>query len=97
MKCINCGLCKGKCPIYKVLLKEMFSPRGKAILKMNKIIDASFYLCTLCGFCKEECPVNYDLKILDEREKLVKEGKITKANKRILENIKKFGNPFVKL
>ena len=31
-KCIQCGICKVNCPIFKVILKESVSPRGLTFL-----------------------------------------------------------------
>ena len=36
-KCIQCGICKVNCPIFKVILKESVSPRGLTFLAKKEI------------------------------------------------------------
>lgn len=97
MKCVECGLCKMSCPVYFMMRKEMAAPRGILMLKENEKFKEFFvYACTLCGSCEKECPVG--VKIMDEiieaREKSTKGGVETEANKRMIENIRRYGNPF---
>ena len=94
MECCFCGLCKVECPVFKASLKEIVSPRGKAILKKKNLPDRIFYICTLCGACKEACPIKVSVGIRKMREKLVEKGVETKANKKMKESIKRFGHPF---
>jgi len=98
-KCFNCGLCKANCPVYKVILKETVSPRGKSILLKKDVLDKIFYLCTLCKACERECPAQVRLSevIREAREMLVENNMETEANKKMIDNIRKFGNPFGKL
>jgi fumarate reductase (CoM/CoB) subunit B len=94
--CIKCGMCKSLCPVFKVLREESVSPRGKAIILSDKILDKIVFQCNLCKACEEKCPLN--LKICDAinraRESLVLSGKELKENKEMIENIRKSGNPF---
>jgi len=94
MDCLFCGLCKVDCPVFKVTLKEIVSPRGKAILKKKDLPDRIFYICTLCETCKEVCPINAKIGVRKMREKLVEKGVETKVNKKIRENILRYGHPF---
>jgi len=96
-KCTLCGMCKIKCPIFKVLKSEAHSPRGKEILKEKEVYDKIFYKCTLCGACKEECPLKLDLGLKPYRQKLVEKRVKTPANKKMIINIRKHGNPFGKV
>ncbi len=97
-KCYNCGLCKSVCPVFKVLLKETVSPRGKLILIKNDLVSTAYYLCTLCGKCKEICPIQCDIPraIRLIRNKLIDKGIETKPNKEIIKNLNQYGNPFEK-
>jgi len=94
--CVECGLCRNKCPVFKATLNESFSPRGIAKLRKKKLINEVAYLCSLCGACDLNCPLDLKLidKIIESREKLVEQGFQTEFAKQILENVKKTGNPF---
>lgn len=95
-KCTLCGMCITSCPVFKVLRNEKVSPRGKAILISNDLLDKVIYACTLCGACRKNCPIDFDLKLRKVREKMVKEGIETPAQKKMIENIREFGNPMGK-
>ena len=95
-KCSECGLCKANCPVYRALLDESVSARGKAKLMKGKIESEIFFVCTLCKACKQLCPANLDLDFEGEREKLISKKQETGANRRMIENIRKYGNPFGK-
>lgn len=92
--CINCGMCRNSCGVFKVLLDERNSPRGRAVLMKKEIIDKAFYYCTLCGRCNNDCPLGINLleEFRDNREKVVKKL-TTKSNREMIENVRKFGNP----
>lgn len=98
-KCTLCGMCKTVCPVYLVLLKETVSPRGKAKLGREDFLTQLYFACNLCKACTQACPL--DLKLCDDflkiREKLNQSKQETEANKKMIENIRKFGNPFGKI
>jgi len=64
--CIKCGLCIAHCPVYKELLVEEATPRGKVQLARhlsegnlelsNDVKEAFFSTCLLCGSCVANCP-----------------------------------------
>lgn len=64
--CIRCGLCLAHCPVYKEILLEEASPRGKVQLsrcldegklQLNEEMKDVFYsTCLLCGSCVANCP-----------------------------------------
>jgi len=95
-KCIKCGMCKGLCPVFKVLMEERVSPRGHAIVLSDKILDEAVFECNLCKACEETCPLNIKVcdGILKAREALVLKGNGLKGNDEMIENVKKTGNPF---
>jgi Fe-S oxidoreductase len=76
-KCIHCGICKGVCPAFKVILEERVSPRGHAISGMEKMLTKAVYECTLCGACDKACHMNIKITdgILKAREALFLKGK----------------------
>jgi Fe-S oxidoreductase len=95
-KCSQCGFCKATCPIYRVLLNETDSPRGKAILLKKNLEGEFLYSCSICGACEATCPAQVDLDIRKKRANLVSKGKETEANKIMMKNIREHGNPFGK-
>lgn len=97
-KCSLCGICRTSCPVFRVLLTETSGPRSKAALIKKEITDPIFYRCTLCKACKIACPSNVKLyeEIIKVREKLVEAGFETKNNKKMMKNVREFGNPFIK-
>jgi glycolate oxidase iron-sulfur subunit len=64
--CAKCGLCLEVCPVYREMLVESHSPRGKVqlarhIIEGNLAItdrmkDILFSSCLLCGSCVAACP-----------------------------------------
>ncbi len=94
--CVKCGMCKSLCPVFKVLKEEAVSPRGKAIVLSDRVIDKIVFQCTLCKACEKKCPLN--IKVCDairkSREILVLKGKELPGNQEMMENIRKSGNPF---
>ena len=97
-KCIQCGICKVNCPIFKVILKESVSPRGLTFLAKKEIPTPAFYYCNLCKACEQECPLSIQVTeaVIELREKL-KQTKETKANKKMISNLKAYRNPYGKL
>ncbi|GAB4281505.1 MAG: heterodisulfide reductase-related iron-sulfur binding cluster [Oscillatoriaceae cyanobacterium] len=69
--CVHCGFCLSTCPSYRVLGKEMDSPRGRIYLMdginkgeadLNPTIGQHFDSCLGCLACVSACPsgVQYD-------------------------------------
>lgn len=96
-KCTECGMCKTSCPAYKALQRETVSPRGKAMLIKEGIKNEVFYLCTLCKACEKNCPLNLDLGLKEYRAELVQNRVETEATKKMIENVRQYGNPFGKV
>lgn len=96
--CINCGMCKAICPIFRILNEEYYSPRGKVNLINSNVFDEILFKCNLCGACEEKCPL--DVKICDAirkaREVMVLEGKGLRGNEEMIKNMEKYGDPFGK-
>jgi Fe-S oxidoreductase len=92
--CIECGLCREVCPVFGILRQEQISPRGLAILADHGIASVLFYQCTLCRACREVCPVGHDPDGERLRAGVVNNGVETEANKEMISNIRRYGNPF---
>lgn len=63
--CNKCGLCMAACPVYKELLVESASPRGKVQLSRHVMegdleitpkVKEILSKCLLCGSCVAACP-----------------------------------------
>ncbi|MFQ3573637.1 MAG: (Fe-S)-binding protein [Thermodesulfovibrionales bacterium] len=98
LECVNCGICKSKCPIYKQTQNESYSARGRMSLikavNSNILIDTKelserFYSCLLCGACTKTCPLHIDVtqSICEIRGKLNKK----KTTTRLLSYLIKYG------
>jgi Fe-S oxidoreductase len=98
-KCINCGMCKGQCGVFRVLREEQYSPRGKRDLAIEKIADKIVFECNVCKACEVSCPLNVKVcdAVLKVREAMVLKGKGLKSNEEMIRNIRKTGNPFGKM
>jgi heterodisulfide reductase subunit C len=94
--CINCGMCKSLCGVFRVMREESVSPRGQVMMLNDRVLDKIVFQCNLCKACEEKCPLN--IKICDAiskaREAMVLSGKELKENNDMIENIRKSGNPF---
>jgi Fe-S oxidoreductase len=97
-KCVECGMCKGLCPVFRQIREETISPRGKAMILKEGIYDKIVYKCTLCKACEKKCPLNLSLPdaFIKTRAVLVEAGKETKENKEMMEKVRQDGNPFGK-
>jgi Fe-S oxidoreductase len=92
--CIECGLCREVCPVFTILRQEHISPRGLAILADRGIASVVFYQCTLCRACREVCPVGHDPAGEVVRSQLVAQDLETQVNREMIENVRRYGNPF---
>jgi len=87
--CVSCGLCKGLCPTFKILLEERISARGFAIKLSDKVVEKAIYECTLCGACDSRCPVKIPITegVVKAREVLHLRGKNLDRNNEHLDEI----------
>jgi iron-sulfur cluster protein len=105
LNCINCGACLNFCPTFHQIFTRYGSdnfPGAKGVLSSffrttpQKTFENGAFFCTTCKTCKENCPLDIDLSELIKklRIKLAKQGIEPESNKKMLENVKKYGNPF---
>ncbi len=98
-KCILCGACRQDSQLLKLTNKETLTGRGKAILIKKGILDPIYYIDPLNNITVKSCPTNVNIaeEIRKQREKMVENGIETKANRRMIENIREFGHPYGRL
>jgi len=94
--CNLCGMCNKSCLISEITKKETTSPRGKMTLIKKEILDKTFYICTDPKEYNTSCKKNVDIykHIMRMRQLMVEKGMETKANKELINNLRKTGNPF---
>lgn len=79
--CVHCGFCLANCPSYRVIGKEMDSPRGRIYLmdainegkiELNTATTEHFDSCLGCLACVTTCPsgVQYDKLISATRHQI---------------------------
>lgn len=94
--CVQCGMCKSRCGVFRVLREEQYCGRGRGDLLSKKIMDKIVFECNLCRACEEACPL--DVKICDAvlkcRTAMVLLGKGLAGNEEMVKRIRKTGNPF---
>jgi Fe-S oxidoreductase len=96
--CINCGLCKSMCPIFRVLREEIISARGQAVLIRNKILTKRVFESALVAGVEKICPkkIKISQAILKARQAAVLTGLGLKENEKMIENLRKYGSPYGK-
>jgi iron-sulfur cluster protein len=106
--CINCGACLNFCPTFHQIFtrygsKDFSGAKGvlSSFFRNNpkEVLSNGAFFCTTCKTCKENCPLDIDLSELIKklRIELVKKGIEPESNKVMIDNVKKYGNPFGKL
>ena len=95
-KCFKCGRCKSLCPVLRIVREEQYSPRGQAIMLDSGFFEKIVYSCTLCKACEKQCPLDLRLctAFIKARQILVEQKKELPENKKMINNLIKFGNEF---
>jgi Fe-S oxidoreductase len=95
-KCINCGMCKPRDSLFKVMREEQYSPRGKAIMLKNNQYDPVLFDDNLSKQCEVSCPLKIKMHeaIIKARKVLVEEKKDPETVKEAMKNLRKTGNIF---
>ncbi|NLI74420.1 MAG: (Fe-S)-binding protein [Euryarchaeota archaeon] len=105
MTCTMCGFCKSVCPTFEGVGKDTGVARGRVILSYgllmkdipadDSVIEA-LYQCTTCMDCERRCPSK--IKVVDiverARKDLVDAGHILPKHRKIVDNIRTYGNPY---
>ncbi|MCW1301194.1 MAG: LUD domain-containing protein [Candidatus Nanoarchaeia archaeon] len=100
--CINCGACLYFCPVYRELTThfggQILGPQG-VIRRAARDLKKNFrdlFLCTNCGACEKICPVGIAIPHLVKmlRGKANSQKLEMEANRKMIQNLRKSGNPF---
>ncbi len=92
--CIECGLCREVCLVFTLTRDEVVSPRGRAILAASGADSPTYYECALCRACRVACPLGRDPEGELLRARAVAGGIETAANREMIANVRRYGNPF---
>lgn len=92
--CIECGLCREACPVFAIARDETVAPRGRAMLAATGSASQTYYECTLCRACRVACPLGRDPEGELLRARLIAAGAESDANREMIANIRRYGNPF---
>ncbi|MEM5874470.1 MAG: LUD domain-containing protein [Candidatus Aenigmatarchaeota archaeon] len=105
--CINCGSCLYFCPVYRQIFDSYgynyFGGIGVVktafINDLKTAFENGLYYCTTCQSCKFNCPLDINIpEIMRKlREICVSKGIETEGNKKMIKNIREYGNPFGKI
>lgn len=95
-KCINCGMCKARDSVFKVMREEQYSPRGKAIMLKNNQYDGIIFDDNLSRQCEISCPLKIKMHevIIKARKVLVEEKKEPEEARKAIRNLQRTGNIF---
>jgi glycolate oxidase len=105
LACIQCGFCRGGCPIFAETQMESFNAKGFVTLAFNLYSGAlepsealvdKFYHCLSCMNCKFKCPAGINIPeiVLGARRRLVEAGLMPEVFKGMMESIKDKHNAF---
>lgn len=90
---LKTGISNDSCGVFRVMRKEQYSPRGKALILDRGFYDKIIYSCNLCKAC--ESPV-FSSKLceafLKARQVLVLQKKDPKKIRGLIDNLRKTGN-----
>ncbi len=82
------GIDNEGCAVFRVMRKEHYSPKGKAIILNNDFYEKIIYKCNLCRACGDGLCASFQ----KARRVLVLKDKEMNANKEMIDNLKRTGN-----
>jgi hypothetical protein len=89
-KALESGIPNHNCSVFRIAREDKFSPKGKAILLNNNHYDKIINDCNLCKACEQN--TNLCNAFQKARQVLILQKKELKANKELLDNMKKTRN-----
>ncbi len=103
-KCNKCGFCLPSCPVFLATGIETYAPRGRNAITRSIVegkvetspqVEKSIYRCIGCRACVEACfpAVRTNDVVVTFRKRLASVGSMPEVHKRLIENIRRVGNP----
>ncbi|MEM2902355.1 MAG: (Fe-S)-binding protein [Candidatus Bathyarchaeia archaeon] len=98
LKCMQCGMCTGGCPVARKagLNVRRYMHEISVLNKLSIQLKNELWSCTMCSTCGVGCPRGlrpYEF-LIDIRSMAVEEGRITSTIRDALESVFKNGNPW---
>jgi Fe-S oxidoreductase len=87
-KALKEGIDNEGCAVFRTMRKESYSPRGRAIILNNGFYGKYLYKCSMCKACGDSVCNSFQ----KARQVLVLKGEEIEENKKMLENLKNYGN-----
>ena len=84
------GIDNEGCAVFRIMRKDHYSPKGKAIILDSDHYEKILYKCNMCRACGNDLCNTFN----KARQVLVLKGKEMNANKEMIENLKKSGNVY---
>lgn len=91
-KALRNGVDNEGCAVFRVVRKEHYSPKGKAIILDNDFYEKILYKCNLCRACGDGLCDTFQ----KARQVLVLKGKEMNANKEMMKNIRRSGGVYLR-
>ncbi len=85
---INNGIDNEGCAVFRVMRKDHYSPKGKAVVLDQGHYEKILYKCNMCKACGDNLCNTFQ----KARQVLVLKGKEMNANKKMIDNVKRTGN-----
>ncbi|MBC7115245.1 MAG: FAD-binding oxidoreductase [Archaeoglobi archaeon] len=103
--CNRCSMCEIKCPSFDEWKWQTISPRGRVqlaraleegLLEISEELRDIVFTCNTCDYCITKCPGKVPVVdiIRALKAELSSRGLGPSAHRRIVENVKNFGNPY---
>ncbi|MEM3042631.1 MAG: FAD-linked oxidase C-terminal domain-containing protein [Thermoplasmata archaeon] len=105
LACIQCGFCRGGCPVFALTRMESYNAKGFVTLAFGlydgtlepsrELVD-KFFHCTTCMNCRAKCPAGIRIPALVQavRARLGERGLTPEVFRGMIKNIMEVGNPY---
>ncbi|HDP96613.1 MAG TPA: hypothetical protein ENN25_02845 [Euryarchaeota archaeon] len=106
LRCISCGSCLLRCPVYDQIGPN-FGSKGHlggigvalsaGLESVERADEIGLFLCTSCGSCEEGCPVSIDIRpyLYDHRGLAGSHRLLSEDHQVVLSSIRNYDNPWM--